>query len=315
MIEEREIAKLSKKFCEECKNRGFQCEVLKVYDIVRMIQKYHPFLVYKTTGGKMSGKQRKKNKLSNRMLLIIEILCVLIFLYAALQLVSILQDYYRASKEYDHLAEVMVVIDEAASSVESDSVIKEEREVPDYYVDLEALKEQNADTIGWIILPDSKINYPIVLSKDNTEYLTTTFERKKSSSGAIFVDMYCNGDFSCKNTIIYGHNMKNGSMFRALNNMTDQEYFDTHHTFCIDTGDGFEYYEVISCYETVETNLISWKIDFESMESYENWLESISKRCTYDCADYDVNKNTITLSTCRGKAGGPGRFIVHLQKK
>ena len=109
--------------------------------------------------------------------------------------------------------------------------------------------------------------------------------------------------------------MKNGSMFRALNNMTDKEYFWRHHIFCIDTGTGFEEYEVISCYETVETNLISWQISFESLEAYENWLKAIVKRCGYDCVDYDVTKKTITLSTCRGQSGGPGRFIVHLQKK
>jgi sortase B len=127
--------------------------------------------------------------------------------------------------------------------------------------------------------------------------------------------MYCPSDFNCDNAIVYGHNMKNGSMFRALNNMTDKEYFWRHHIFCIDIGNGFEEYEVISCYETVETDLSSWQISFESQESYEAWLKNIVKRCNYDCVDYDVTKQTITLSTCRGKSGGPGRFIVHLQKK
>ena len=187
--------------------------------------------------------------------------------------------------------------------------------MPDYKVDVNALKTQNPDTVGWIILPDSKINYPIVKSKDNTEYLTTTFEGQTANSGAIFLDMYCPSDFSSDNAIIYGHNMKNGSMFRALNHMTDKEYFWRHHIFCIDIGNGFEKYEVISCYETVETDLSSWQISFESKESYEAWLKNIVKRCNYDCVDYDVTKQTITLSTCRGKSGGQGRFIVHLQKK
>lgn len=273
------------------------------------------------------GKRKKQKRLSNRLLLIIEIICVLIFIYAALQLVSIFQDYHRASKEYDHLAEVMVVMEESTGAQEEYIEKAEEAEgtnvldlpydyeVPAYSVDLENAKEQNKDTIGWIILPDSKINYPIVKSKDNTEYLTTTFEGQSSSSGAIFVDMLCESDFSCENTIIYGHNMKNGSMFRVLNDLTDKEFFWRHHIFCIDTGNGFENYEIISCYETVETDSSSWQISFESKEAYGAWLESIADRCTYDCVDYDVNKNTVTLSTCRGQAGGPGRFIVHLQKK
>ena len=265
----------------------------------------------------MKKRKRKQKQLSKRLFLIIEILCVLIFIYAVLQLVSIIQDYRRASQEYDHLAEVMVVTDDETIS-EPNSELKNQQdksEKTNYYVDLDALKLQNPDTVGWIILPDSKINYPIVLSKDNEEYLTTTFEGQKSSSGAIFVDMLCGGDFTCDNTIIYGHNMKNGSMFRALNNMTDKEYFEEHHIFSINTGYGFEEYEVISCYETVETDLSSWEINFNTKESYETWLQKIAKRCTYDCANYDINKNTVTLSTCRGKTGGLGRFIVHLQKK
>lgn len=266
-------------------------------------------------------KNKKKSK-SNLFLIVLEIFCVAVFIYAAIQLYSIFQDYHRASEEYDSLAEQVVTVEtteDSAEEVEEEEVsvldLPYDYEVPTYDVDLAAVKAQNADTVGWIILPDSKINYPIVKSKDNTEYLTTTFEGQTANSGAIFMDMYCENDFSNDNTVIYGHNMKNGSMFRALNNMTDKEYFWRHHIFCIDTGNGFENYEVISCYETVETDLSSWQISFESLEAYETWLKSIVKRCNYDCVDYDVNKKTITLSTCRGQSGGPGRFIVHLQKK
>lgn len=270
-------------------------------------------------------KKKKKVSKSNKLLIAIEILCILIFIYAAVQLYMIFDDYQRASNEYDTLAETVVTENKEVEKLEE--VIKEEAkeesvldlpydyEVPDYEVDLGAVKAQNPDTVGWIILPDSRINYPIVKSKDNTEYLTTTFEGQTANSGSIFLDMYCSNDFSDQNAIVYGHNMKNGSMFRALNNMTDKEYFWRHHIFCIDTGNGFEEYEVISCYQTVETDLSSWQISFESQEAYEAWLQSVVKRCTYDCVDYDVNKNTITLSTCRGQSGGPGRFIVHLQKK
>ena len=271
------------------------------------------------------SKKRKKKALSNRVLILTEIICILIFIYAALQLVSIFQDYHRATEEYEALSEQVVTeviasehVAEEKEDTEEDVNILDlpyDYDVPTYSVDLESLKAQNADTIGWIILPDSRINYPILKSKDNAEYLTMTFEGQSSSSGAIFMDMLCESDFSNENTIIYGHNMKNGSMFRALNNLTDKEYFWRHHIFCIDTGNGFENYEIISCYETIESDLTSWQISFESKEAYASWLKVIAKRCTYDCANYDINKNTVTLSTCRGKTGGPGRFIVHLQKK
>lgn len=275
----------------------------------------------------MSQKKTRLNSVKKLLLTLVEILFLLIFIYAALQLYSIFMDYKRASDEYAQLSEQVISFDVTENEEElkvedfSDENVDNildlpyDYKVPSYEIDLEEMKTMNQDTIGWIILPDSKINYPIVKSKDNTEYLTTTFEGKKAKSGAIFMDMYCAEDFSYKNTIIYGHNMKNGSMFRALNNMTDKEYFWRHHIFCIDTGNGFENYEVISCYETVASNLNSWRISFDDHADYEAWLEGIVKRCIYDCVDYDVNKNTITLSTCRGKSNGSGRFIVHLQKK
>ena len=261
--------------------------------------------------------KKKEQKKGNGLIIIVEILCVLVFVYAGFQLFTIFQDYQRASNEYDALSEELVK-EEPIEEVEEETSILDlpyDYEVPFYQVDLAQARAINPDTVGWIILPDSKINYPIVKSKDNTEYLTRTFEGQTTTSGAIFMDMYCAADFSSQNTIIYGHNMKNGRMFRALNFMTDKEYFWRHHIFCIDMGYGFENYEVISCYETVETDYTSWQIGFESKEMYESWLKAIVKRCNYDCVDYDVNKNTITLSTCRGQSGGPGRFIVHLQKK
>ncbi len=237
---------------------------------------------------------------------LVQIICGIIFLYAIIQISEIFCDYKQASKEYEHLSENVLTITENISDAEK---------LPGYELDFETVKALNEDFVGWIILPDSKINYPIVKSMDNEKYLTTTFEGKEASSGAIFMDRNCENDFSSKNTILYGHNMKNGSMFRALNFMTDEEYFASHHTFCIDQGNGFEYYEVISCYETVETDTSSWKLIFESEEAYGNWLLQIKERCTYECQEFDVKKNTITLSTCRGKSGGVGRFIVHLQKK
>lgn len=267
-------------------------------------------------------KKRKKTQKNGWFLVSLEFLCIVLFIYAALQLFSIYQDYQLASKEYEVLSEQVTIVERLESDAAenngqslSDEELPYDYEIPYYYVDLEAIKQENEDTIGWIILPDSKINYPILKSKDNIEYMNTTFEGQHSSSGAIFMDMLCESDFSDENTIIYGHNMKNGSMFRALNNLTDEEYFFRHRIFCIDMGNGFENYEIISCYETVETNFSSWKISFDSKDAYGKWLEEIVKRCTYDCMDYDVEKNTITLSTCRGKAGGPGRFVVHLQKR
>ena len=124
------------------------------------------------------GKSPKKNKRT----FVLEIICVIVFIYAASQLWMIFQDYQRASNEYDALAE-QVLIETEEKSDKNTEIFNEKKEqvkeqsildlpydydIPSYSVDLLSVKAQNADTVGWIILPDSKINYPIVKSKDNT---------------------------------------------------------------------------------------------------------------------------------------------------
>lgn len=245
-----------------------------------------------------------------------ELLCAAVFIYAAAQLLSIYKDYHQASEEYSALSlSVVTEIPLDHDEMEVEGTNAEEMKQVEFHVDLGAVKAKNADTAGWIILPDSKINYPVVKSADNEDYLRTTFDRKPATAGTLFIDMNCKADFSDRNTIIYGHNMKDGSMFRALNSLTDREYFNNHQTFLISTGGELEEYQIISCYETTTDNVSSWQISFESDETYAEWLKNAAARCTYKCMPYDVGKNTITLSTCRGKSGGTGRFIVHLQQK
>lgn len=270
-------------------------------------------------------KTKKRTGMEKKLLLVLELLCAAIFIYAAVQLFSIYQDYHNATEEYATLTEMVVEELPPESAKDSSKLPEEEKksvldepydyDVPSYSLDLAAVEAKNPDTEGWIILPDSKINYPIVKSKDNEDYLRTTFDHQPATAGTLFTDMNCKPDFNNQNTIIYGHNMKNGSMFRALNSLTDKEYFWRHHIFLLSTGGALEQYEIISCYETTSDNVSSWQISFESDAAYAKWLKNVAARCNYDCVPYDTSKNTITLSTCRGKSGGPGRFIVHLQKK
>lgn len=251
-------------------------------------------------------------KIKKMIYLVVELLCAAVFFYAAAQIYFAFQDYHQAEKEYDALSEKAVTVREIPADEKDEN---NGTEIQKYYVDLDAVKTENPDTAGWIILPDSKINYPIVKSKDNEDYLRTSFEGNPATAGTIFIEKNCRADFSDQNTIIYGHNMRNGSMFRALNDLTDREFFENHRIFLLSTGEELEEYGIISCYETTTEDSSSWQISFPSDAEYELWLKNMAKRCRYDCMPYDAEKNTVTLSTCRGKSGGPGRFIVHLQKK
>ena len=104
-------------------------------------------------------------------------------------------------------------------------------------IDFASLTAQYPDVYAWITIPGTRIDYPIVQHpSDNGYYLNHTVDGRKRIEGAIYTENYNSKDFSDPNTLIYGHNMKNGSMFRALNNMTDKEYFWRHHIFCINSS-------------------------------------------------------------------------------
>ena len=104
-------------------------------------------------------------------------------------------------------------------------------------IDLASLQGINNDAVGWIEIPDTSVSYPLVHTTDNTYYLTHTFDNKTNRSGSIFVEASNAADFSDLHTIIYGHNMKNGSMFAGLKNYSDQSYAEAHPYIYVDLAD------------------------------------------------------------------------------
>ena len=93
-------------------------------------------------------------------------------------------------------------------------------------MNLEALQRENEDIVGWIMIPDTEISYPLLQGEDNTYYLEHTWEHTKSRGGSIFLEQMCSRDLTDYNTIIYGHRMKNRSMFGSLAFYQEKEYLE-----------------------------------------------------------------------------------------
>lgn len=115
-------------------------------------------------------------------------------------------------------------------------------------VDFKALKKINPDIVAWIRIPDTSIDYPVVQGNDDSYYLTHTFKKTEHVAGAIFLDSDNNADFSDDKNIIYGHNMKDGSMFQGLHKYENEQYLKTHNKVYLYLPNGQTLiYSVIKC--------------------------------------------------------------------
>ena len=172
-------------------------------------------------------------------------------------------------------------------------------------VDFAKLQEECPDAYAWIRVPDTKIDYPIVQSPtDNTFYLDHNVYGNYEFAGAIFTEDYNSKDFTDPNTIIYGHNMKNGSMFQNLHFYEDRTYMEEHPTFEIYLPDRILTYRIFAAYNYDDRHLMK-EFDFTDSEQFRLYLRDIlNQRSMSANIDHDVpvdEKSTIvTLSTCNG---------------
>lgn len=161
-------------------------------------------------------RNQKSNRVKEYLRRIILIICIGVFAYSGYNLVAILLDYQKIDNEYNQLRDVYV------------ERIDKKSEKQYMIVDWQALTKKNKDVIGWIDIPNTNINYPVLHGETNDTYIRSTIEKKYSIAGSIFVDSNNKKPFEDFNTVIYGHNMKNDSMFSDLNEYLDGTYVSSH---------------------------------------------------------------------------------------
>ena len=176
--------------------------------------------------------------------------------------------------------------------------------IPDKEVDFAALQEEtNPDIYAWIYIPDTQIDYPVLQHPtDDTYYLNYNIDGSKGYPGCIYTEKCSARDFTDPNTVLYGHNMKNGSMFAGLHKFEDSEYFAEHPYVYIYTEDGLLVYAVFAAYESGDEHILN-TYDFTKESVYEKYLEDLySTRSMNRNIREDVEVTTkdriLTLSTC-----------------
>ena len=224
----------------------------------------------------------------------IAILCAAACVVTLGQAIRIGYEYKQGEKEYSDLADIMV------SSASSNIYVSESADgAPPIDVNFEALNEMNANVVGWLYCEGTPINYPVVQSSDNSYYLNRLYDDQKNSSGAIFMDAMNAPDLSDANTIIYGHNMKNGTMFASLANYYSQSYYEAHPVIYYLTRDRDYRIDVFASYETPGGS-DAFTIFFDSEQTYSNYLQKRWNMSQIDTSSLPMSTddNIVTLTTC-----------------
>lgn len=242
---------------------------------------------------------------------VIILVCILIFAGSLTKLIMIFHEYNSAVSEYDDLEEEFLIGDEdvtGAAVASEDGIMVEQTDekgkkstfvFKPLNVDFNSLKKTNGDVIGWIQFETFNLSYPIVKDSGDDYYLTHTFKKQKNSSGAIFVGASNSSDFDDTNTIIFGHNMKNGSMFGLLGRYKQKSYFPNNQYFRIYTPSGTQRYQIFSVYKAA-VNGSAYSIWTRTGGSeYANWIKELKKNSMYDTGvSVSENDTIVTLSTC-----------------
>jgi len=164
--------------------------------------------------------------------------------------------------------------------------------------DLASLKAVNPDVIGWIVIPETNISFPLVQGVDNDHYLHHTWAGRWSWSGSIFLDYHVQSDFTDYNTIIYGHNMGGGEMFSDLLLYRDQSFYNDHPSVYIVTENLVQRYDIFSVYESDLESDKTFTVNFSTEEKKNEYLERCKDRSEITCDDPKKGEGLITLATC-----------------
>lgn len=235
--------------------------------------------------------KRKRNKKTDAVSALVLVVAACVFVLSLYQLVMMLAPYYLGGQEYEDIKKRVVITDQETAGEAEDG----------FQVDFKALKEENPDTVAWIRFEEpAVISYPVVKSADNTEYLTKTFSANDNKLGAIFMDKRSNSNFTDRNTLIYGHNLKvGGEMFSQLNEYASEEFCRQHPFFYIYTPDGTVHtYQVFSA-AVVKDTAENYKMTFATEEEYVNYLQLCKDTSGYQVdVQLDAASKIVSLSTC-----------------
>lgn len=247
-------------------------------------------------------------KKGNKVLIFLIICLLIVFVAAAGKLIHVYLKYQKGEQTYEQLKEYAK---EPQESTEKEPEQSEESDEETYLqIDFAGLKDINLDVAAWIHIPALDISYPVVRGEDNSFYLTHLFSGEYNINGSIFVDYHNQPDFTDQNTIVYGHNMKNGSMFGTLDEYNNPKVFEQHPVFYIYVPGKILEYRIFSCYAG-RTGSEGYIYRFPEKDDFQKFLDTVSSYAAYDTGtELVVTDRVVTLSTCVN-SNRNYRYLVH----
>ena len=218
------------------------------------------------------------------------VIVVGIMLFSLFRLCTGLYSYYKGQETYEMLG--------TAVTVEKHSDDENDGKMNSISVDFSALKKENPDVKAWLYSEKTPINYPVVQGEDNSRYLTQMYNLEWNGCGAIFIDYRCEKPFEDFNTIIYGHRMKDNSMFGSFGEYREQKYFDSHDTMLLATPDRSYRVELFSVV-TVPRDSELYRRGFDNKSERQTYLEEVDALSEVK-SDVKVTPEDriVMLSTC-----------------
>ncbi len=283
---------------------------------------------------------KKRNSLvawfGNPVRFIILIVCIGIFMWSIVYILKTLQQYAEAENLYDNVGDIIMGEGEGAEMMyasplapltpdynSSQNLTDEEigniitngtvnKEFERVRNKLAGLKKQYPDLYGWITLPGTPINYPIMQTTDNEYYVNHSYTGGKLTAGAIFADYTCDRDLMRNyNLVLYGHHMTNSAMFNSLDKFLDKSFFLNNNTVYIYTLDGMFTYRVFSVYDTnMYYHFI--RTQFTSREYFIRFANEMRDNSIHPTPwqTFDAGSRLLTLATCSNRSE-EGRLAVH----
>ncbi|HCS73519.1 MAG TPA: SrtB family sortase [Clostridiales bacterium] len=259
---------------------------------------------------------------------ILIVICIGVFLYSAWQIVSYFYDNYKSKSTYDKIRdeykqqleiekEVILSTNKSGNSLitispdildipaKSEKIYFKERYL--------SLIEINKDVVGWISIPNTVIDYPVVQAEDNNFYLRRNIHGEKATAGTIFMDYKSNALAEGGHIILYGHHMRNGTMFKDLVKYKEEDFFQNHENIQYNTLTKEMEWEVFSVY--ISKADFNYRLtEFSSEMKYLEFLHKLEDKSMFKKEiELSEDDQILTLSTCTYEYDD-ARLVVHARR-